>query len=109
MYYFESDVQPEKFKSIPHAFWWAVATLTTVGYGDVYPVTGIGKFLSSIIAITGIGFVALPTGILSSAYIDRIRKKEITNCPHCGKPINSSEELDKSKTDQSENKEAENK
>ena len=44
MYYVESDVQPEKFKSIPHAFWWAICTLTTVGYGDVNPVTGIGKY-----------------------------------------------------------------
>ena len=76
MYYVESDVQPEKFKSIPHAFWWAIATLTTVGYGDVYPITGIGKFLSSIIAIIGIGFVALPTGILSSAFMERIKENE---------------------------------
>ena len=87
MYYFESDVQPEKFKSIPHAFWWAIATLTTVGYGDVYPITAMGKFLSSIIAIIGIGFVALPTGILSSAYIERIKKKEKVICPHCKKSI----------------------
>lgn len=89
MYYVESDVQPEKFKSIPHAFWWAIATLTTVGYGDVYPVTGIGKFLSSIIAIIGIGFVALPTGILSSAFMERIKKKEKIICNHCGKHLNT--------------------
>jgi len=87
MYYVESDVQPEKFKSILHAFWWAIATLTTVGYGDVYPVTGAGKILSSIIALIGIGFIALPTGILSSAFIERIKKEEKRKCQHCGKFI----------------------
>lgn len=87
MYYAESEVQPEKFQSIPHAFWWAIATLTTVGYGDVYPITALGKFLSSIIAIVGIGFVALPTGIISSAFIDKIKIEETINCPHCGKKV----------------------
>lgn len=89
MYYVESDVQPEKFKSIPHAFWWAIATLTTVGYGDVYPITGVGKLISSVIAIIGIGFVALPTGILSSAYMEKIKKKEKVKCRHCGKAMHT--------------------
>ena len=89
MYYVESEIQPEKFKSIPHAFWWAIATLTTVGYGDVYPITGVGKLLSSVIAIIGIGFVALPTGILSSAFMERIKKKDASVCSHCGKSFNS--------------------
>ena len=90
MYSAESQVQPDKFKSIPHAFWWAIATLTTVGYGDIYPVTSIGKFLSSIIAIIGIGFVALPTGILSSALIDKLNtKQERHHCQHCGKPLSN--------------------
>ncbi len=86
MYYVENEAQPENFASIGHAFWWAIATLTTVGYGDVYPVTGLGKFLSAIIALIGIGFVALPTGIISSAFIERIKesKKEKCKCPHCG-------------------------
>ncbi|RXP46896.1 ion transporter [Lutibacter sp. HS1-25] len=88
MYYFENDVQPEKFASIGHSFWWAVATLTTVGYGDVYPITGIGKILSAIIALIGIGFVALPTGIISSAFIEKIQKdrkeNRICKCPNCG-------------------------
>ena len=70
------------------SLYFSVITLTTVGYGDVYPVTGIGKFLSSIIAIIGIGFVALPTGILSSAFMERIKRKESRNCQHCGKPTN---------------------
>ncbi len=91
MYYVEHDVQPEKFASIGHSFWWAVATLTTVGYGDVYPITGLGKVLSAVIALIGIGFVALPTGIISSAFIDKVQaaKKEKRKCPHCGKHLES--------------------
>jgi len=65
-----------------------------VGYGDIYPVTGIGKILSGIIALLGIGIVALPTGIISSAYIEEIqynREKSKNNpleqCPHCGKDL----------------------
>ena len=53
--------------------WWAVATLTTIGYGDVYPITPLGRLLSAILALIGIGFVALPTGILSAAYLDEVR------------------------------------
>lgn len=92
MYYIEHDDQPEQFASIGDSFWWAIATLTTVGYGDVYPVTALGKLLSGIIALIGIGFVALPTGIISSAFIEKIQKdkqkikKEKTHCqcPKCG-------------------------
>ena len=89
MYYLETDAQPEQFPSILHSFWWAIATLTTVGYGDVYPITIMGKILSSIIALIGIGFIALPTGIISSAFINRISKEkdQCKNCPHCGKEI----------------------
>ncbi|MGB1041883.1 MAG: ion transporter [Tenacibaculum sp.] len=92
MYNIEKNAQPDAFNNIGQAMWWAVATLTTVGYGDIYPVTGIGKLLSAFIALLGIGIVALPTGIISSAYIEEIRKgrneKEQCNCPHCGKEIN---------------------
>lgn len=88
MYYIEHDDQPEQFASIGDAFWWSIATLTTVGYGDVYPVTGLGKLLSGIIALIGIGFVALPTGIISSAFIEKIqsdkKSEKECNCPHCG-------------------------
>jgi Ion transport protein. len=83
MYYAESSVQPEKFKSIGHSFWWAIATLTTVGYGDIYPITSTGKVLSSIIAIIGIGFVALPTGIISSSFIEQISENGERICPKC--------------------------
>ncbi|WP_158975010.1 ion transporter [Cellulophaga sp. L1A9] len=90
MFYIEHDDQPEQFSNIGDAFWWSIATLTTVGYGDVYPVTGLGKLLSGVIALIGIGFVALPTGIISSAFISRIQTKKKSkecNCPHCGKSI----------------------
>jgi voltage-gated potassium channel len=87
MYYIENDAQPEKFENIGQAMWWSVATLTTVGYGDVYPITGIGKFLSAVIALIGIGFVALPTGIISSAFISKIqieKNEKKCECPKCG-------------------------
>ena len=87
MYYVETEAQPEQFPNIIASVWWAVATLTTVGYGDVYPVTIIGKILSGIIAVLGIGLVALPTGIISSGFITEVsarKQKRIIKCPHCG-------------------------
>lgn len=75
MYYVEHNAQEEQFPNILATFWWAVATLTTVGYGDVYPITALGKLLSGIIALLGIGLVALPTGILSSAFVDQMEKR----------------------------------
>jgi len=74
MYFAERDVQPEAFSSIPASMWWAVATLTTVGYGDIYPITFLGKFLASFIAILGIAAFAIPTGILSSAFNNSLKK-----------------------------------
>lgn len=68
--------QQENFASIPRAIWWAIATLTTVGYGDVYPVTPLGRFFASVIAIAGIGMVALPAGVFASAFSDEIRERE---------------------------------
>ncbi|MFN4225118.1 MAG: ion transporter [Hyphomonas sp.] len=67
----------EAFASIPRAIWWAVATLTTVGYGDVYPVTALGRFCAGIIAIAGIGVVALPAGVFASAFSDELREREL--------------------------------
>ena len=94
MFYAENDAQPDKFSNIGDSLWWAVATLTTVGYGDVYPVTVTGKLLSAIIALIGIGFVALPTGILSSAFVDNVRKdrekSKLCRCPKCGEEIKTS-------------------
>jgi len=67
IYYFEHAVQPENFKSIPHCLWWAVATLTTVGYGDVYPITAGGKIFTFIMLMIGLGVVAVPAGLVASA------------------------------------------
>jgi voltage-gated potassium channel len=82
MYQVEHSVQPEKFPNVIETMYWAVTTLTAVGYGDVVPVTGLGKLLSGFIAFLGIGLVALPTGIISSGFIDKMRNKKQV-CPHC--------------------------
>lgn len=73
MYYIENPAQPDIFSDIPVSMWWAVATLTTVGYGDIYPITAFGKFIGSIISLLGIGVVALPTGIISVGYLERLK------------------------------------
>lgn len=70
IYYFEHEAQPEKFGSVFDALWWAVATLTTVGYGDVYPITIGGKVFTFIILIIGLGIIAMPAGLISSALTD---------------------------------------
>ena len=69
--------QQEMFQSIPRAIWWAIATLTTVGYGDVYPVTPLGRMFASVIALAGIGVVALPAGVFASAFSDELREREL--------------------------------
>ena len=74
IYLFENSSQPEAFKSIFHCFWWSVCTLTTVGYGDVYPITIGGKIFTTIISLIGIGIVAIPTGLFSSALTVLIKK-----------------------------------
>jgi len=72
-YLVEHDTQPDKFGSIPHAMWWAVATLTTVGYGDVTPVTAYGKLFGAMVTVIGVGMAALPAGILASGLADQLR------------------------------------
>ena len=74
LYLLEGPIQPEAFGSIPRAIWWAIATLTTVGYGDVYPITPIGRVAASAIALAGIGVVALPAGVFASAFSEVIRE-----------------------------------
>ena len=75
MYWAESDAQPDKFGSIPRTMWWAIVTMTTVGYGDVYPITPVGKFLSGIVSVAAIGLIALPTGILAAAMSDVMQRR----------------------------------
>jgi len=89
MYFVENEAQPKSFGSIPAAMWWGVATLTTVGYGDVYPITPLGKFLGAIIAFLGIGMFAVPTGIIGAGLVSEVQSKREKKrlCPHCGKDI----------------------
>jgi len=89
VYFAEHDAQPDKFPDMFAAMWWTAVTLTTIGYGDIYPITMLGKFLSVVIAILGIGMFALPTSILGMGFIEEIqnKNKKILICPHCQKEI----------------------
>jgi len=89
IFHVEQEAQPEAFSSIPAAMWWGVATLTTVGYGDIYPITPLGKFLGAIIALLGIGLFALPAAILGSGFVGALRRKASSKfyCPHCSEEI----------------------
>jgi len=88
MYYVENEAQPNVFSSIPASMWWGIETLTTVGYGDMLPVTLYGRILGGMIAVLGIGLFALPAGILSSGLTEHLQKNEKNSrqkkCPHCG-------------------------
>jgi voltage-gated potassium channel len=75
LYVVEGEAQPEHFGSIPRAMWWATATLTTVGYGDVVPHTVLGKIFAGMTAVTGIGLIAMPTGILASAFSEVVQSR----------------------------------
>ena len=76
IYYFENTAQPEHFRSVFHSLWWAVVTLTTVGYGDVYPITIGGKAFTFFVLIIGLGVVAVPTGIIASALTKVLDEEE---------------------------------
>jgi voltage-gated potassium channel len=103
VYFAERGAQPEAFPSIPATMWWGIITLTTVGYGDVSPMTPLGQLFGAIIAVIGIGIVALPSGILASGFIQEFAEEEEQaeeerdagslgeagekRCPHCGHPL----------------------
>lgn len=97
MWMAEQEVQPEAFGSIPQAIWWAIITLTTVGYGDAVPMTAAGRVIAAIIAIIGIGFIALPAGILASGFVEELSEEQHAieeaggtlpaRCPHCGEEL----------------------
>ena len=88
MYYAEHDAQPKKFSSIPATMWWGIETLTTVGYGDMVPITPLGKILGGFFALAGVGLLALPAGILSSGFFEMLHQtREAKKCPHCGEEI----------------------
>lgn len=101
IYAVEHDAQPNVFKNGFSGLWWAVATLTTVGYGDIYPVTAVGRIVGAVIALLGIGMVAIPAGIISSGLIEQMTKRNqndngkhpgIAFCPYCGRKIPVEEE-----------------
>ena len=75
MFWAEADAQPDKFGSIPRSMWWCIITLTTVGYGDTFPVTILGKMLSGLVAVAGIGLIAMPTGILAAAFSEVVQRR----------------------------------
>lgn len=98
MYFAEKEAQSEVFSSIPAAMWWAIVTLTTVGYGDLVPITLAGRLLAAVIALLGIGLFALPAGIISAGMLEagagdaaeRRRQASAADgeiCPHCGQPM----------------------
>lgn len=106
MYHFENDAQPNAFSSIPATMWWGIVTLTTIGYGDMSPVTPAGRAFGGVVAVLGIAMFALPAGLLGAAFVEEIGKARRRggspttpvapadqagthgpNCPHCGKPL----------------------
>jgi voltage-gated potassium channel len=91
MWMAERDAQPDKFGSIPAAMWWAAITITTVGYGDVYPVTAVGRVLGACVAVFGIALFALPTSIFAAEFLEQFRHRRETpaRCPHCGEPLDA--------------------
>lgn len=89
MYTVENPVQPEQFPNVLASLWWAICTLTTVGYGDVYPVTAIGRFFAAVISLVGIGIIAIPTGIIAAGFTSAIERPSQPDdpkhyCPYCG-------------------------
>lgn len=97
MYFIEHDAQPKAFANIPTTMWWGVMTITTVGYGDVYPMTIAGRILGSCISILGICLFALPTGIIATGFTEELERQKQkstlqqntcpSTCPHCGKAL----------------------
>lgn len=91
MYNLEHEAQPEQFKNAFSGIWWAVSTLLTVGYGDIYPVTNAGRFVGIILAFCGVGIVAVPTGIISAGFVQhysRIKGMDQEKEPADGKAEN---------------------
>jgi len=88
-------VNKDLFTSIPATVWWSVVTLTTTGYGDMYPMTTLGKAMAGIIMLTGVAFFALPAGIITAGFLEesrKARKPRSARCPHCGKEIEAGHE-----------------
>ena len=94
LYFAEHNAQPNVFSSIPASIWWAVVTVTSVGYGDMVPITLAGKILTGVISLSGLAIFALPAGIITAGFLEEMRKmkgKKIHSCPHCGNEIDITE------------------
>ena len=91
MYSLEHEAQPQVFENAFSGFWWAVSTMLTVGYGDIYPITTAGKFFGAALTFLGVGMVAIPTGILSAGFVEQMseiqRADQVEYCPYCGKKL----------------------
>lgn len=79
IYYFEHEAQPEVFKSVFHSAWWSIVTLTTVGYGDVYPITLGGKIFTFFVLMIGVGIVTIPAGLVATALLKAIDNEKTEN------------------------------
>ncbi len=94
LYFAEHNAQPKVFTSIPASIWWAVVTITSVGYGDMVPITLLGKVLTGVISLCGLALLALPAGIITAGFFEELGKvkgKGGHACPHCGKHIDFDE------------------
>ncbi len=94
VYFAEHRVQPEVFTSIPATIWWSIITVTTVGYGDMIPVTLLGKIFTSIISLMGLAILALPAGIITAGFLNetgKLKKQKTEICPHCKKALADTE------------------
>lgn len=91
MYLVEHEAQPDKFPSIPASLWWGIVTLTSVGYGDTFPITPLGKLLGGFTAFLGVAMFALPTGIFAAGFVDELAKRRNISgdccCPNCGNDL----------------------
>ena len=103
MFHLENEAQPTVFTSIPVTMWWGIVTLTTIGYGDMAPITLEGRLLGAVVAVLGIGMFALPAGLLGGAFVEELGKVRrqsqgqtdnananapaMTHCPHCDRPL----------------------
>ena len=97
IYFAEHLAQPDEFSSIPATMWYAVVTATSIGYGDMVPITTLGKTLSSLISLAGLPLFALPAGIITAGFLEEIRKSKKgkrRHCPHCGKLLENWDQED---------------
>ncbi|MDI1267868.1 MAG: ion transporter [Polaromonas sp.] len=92
LYQVEHGAQPKVFSSIPNTLWWAMTTLTTIGYGDMIPITPFGKVCAGLISVFGIGVFALPTAVVTAAIVEAgTTDTRPTTCQHCGKDVYGTE------------------